>query len=44
MKLLIEHALAERAWLAEWSAFKIRRLRKLLASAEALQVLLDAGH
>jgi hypothetical protein len=44
MKLLIEHALAERAWLAEWSAFKIKRLRELLGSAEQLQLLLDAGH
>ena len=43
MKLLIEHALADRAWLAEWSAFKIKRLRELLASAEELQVLLGAG-
>ena len=41
-RLLIEHNLAERGWLAEWSNFKVTRLRELLASAEELQTLLRA--
>lgn len=44
MKLLIEHNLADRAWLMEWSAFKIKRLRELLSSAEQLEVLLHIGN
>jgi Domain of unknown function (DUF5071) len=42
IRLLIEHNLAERRWLAEWSNFKVTRLRELLASAEELQTLLGA--
>lgn len=40
MKLLIEHGLADRAWLQEWSEFKLKRLRELLDSAEEIQLLL----
>ena len=43
MKLLIEHSLADRAWLSEWSEFKVKRLRELLASAEELRSLLRAS-
>lgn len=40
MRLLIENNLADRAWLMEWSTFKIKGLRELLSSAEQLEVLL----
>ncbi len=34
LKLLIEHRLAERDWLRQWTQFKVKRLRELLSSAE----------
>ena len=40
LKSLIEHRLAERDWLGEWSQFKVKRLRELLSSAEELTSLL----
>jgi len=40
LRLLIEHRLAERSWLVEWSRFKVDRLRELLTSAEEISRLL----
>ena len=40
LRLLVEHRLAERSWLMEWSQFKVNRLRELLASAEEVTRLL----
>ncbi len=40
LKLLIEHRLAERDWLAQWSQFKVKRLREFLSSAEEADRLL----
>ncbi|MFM9886485.1 MAG: DUF5071 domain-containing protein [Burkholderiales bacterium] len=41
LKLLIEHRLAERDWLRQWSQFKVKRLREFLSSAEEADRLLD---
>jgi hypothetical protein len=40
LRLLVEHQLAEPAWLNEWSEFKIKRLRELLGQAEHIRELL----
>lgn len=40
MRLLAEHRLAAREWLSEWAAFKVKRLRELLAQAEQVNALL----
>lgn len=40
LRLLVEHDLADRAWLEEWSRFKVNRLRELLEQAEEIQRLL----
>jgi hypothetical protein len=36
MQLLAKHNISERAWLAEWAEFKVKRLRELLTGAEEL--------
>ncbi len=40
LKLLIQHRLGEREWVEQWSQFKVRRLRELLASAEEVNRML----
>ena len=40
MRLLVEHRLAEPAWLKEWAEFKVKRLRELLTQAEEIRHLL----
>lgn len=40
LRLLAEHQLAEPKWLAEWSTFKVKRLRELLCGAEEIANLL----
>jgi len=40
MRLLVEHRLAEPAWLKEWAEFKVKRLRELLTQAEDIRRLL----
>ena len=37
LRLLVEHRLAEPAWLKEWAQFKTKRLRELLAQAEDIE-------
>jgi Domain of unknown function (DUF5071) len=40
LRLLVEHQLADRAWLKAWAQFKGKRLRELLAQAEEIERLL----
>lgn len=40
LRLLIEHDLADRTWLAEWVRFKVQRLRELTAQAGELEAML----
>lgn len=41
LRLLVEHQLADQAWLKEWANFKTKRLRELLAQAEHIEGLLS---
>jgi hypothetical protein len=40
LRLLVEHHLADPAWLKEWAQFKTKRLRELLSQAENVEALL----
>ena len=40
LRVLVEHRLADRAWLEQWARFKTRRLRDLLSQAEEIEALL----
>ena len=42
LDLLVKYKLSPPAWLAEWAAFKVKRLRELLAHAEGVSRALDA--
>ncbi len=41
LRLLVEHDLADRAWLKQWAQFKTKRLRELLLQAEEIERSLD---
>jgi hypothetical protein len=40
LRLLVEHQLADPAWLREWAEFKSKRLRELLSQAHDIEGLL----
>ena len=40
LRLLVEHRLADAAWLKEWAQFKTKRLRELLSQAQHIEDLL----
>ncbi|MDH5275087.1 MAG: DUF5071 domain-containing protein [Gammaproteobacteria bacterium] len=40
LQLLVQHRLGDREWLEQWSQFKVKRLRELLANAEEVNRML----